>query len=112
VSDESGSASIYVLAAMAALTVVALPVGLVSVGLAAHRDAVRAADLSALGGANTSLDDVVVACATAARVAHANGAVLHRCSLSRGVLSVEVGVTTSLPLLPRITATARAGLRR
>jgi len=110
-SDESGSASIYVLAAMALLIAVALPVAVVSAGFAAHRTAVRAADLAALGGANTSLHDASAACAAAARVAHVNGAELWECSLSSGSLRVTVTVSTALPLLPRVNAIARAGLR-
>ncbi len=111
-SDESGSATIYVLGAMTFLMVVALPVVVLGAGFAVHGDAVRAAQLAALGGANASLSDAGEACATAARVASANGADLHRCSLLSGSLRVEVTVSTSLPLLPRIGAVARAGLRR
>lgn len=111
-SDELGSASIYVLGAMALLIVVALPVVVVSAGFAAHRDAVRAADLAALGGATTSLYDASAACAAAARVAHANGAELHECSLFSGSLRVTVTVSTPLPLIPQVSAIARAGLRR
>ena len=109
--SESGSVSIYVMGAAALLVVVALPVVVVALGLAAQRDAVRAADLAVLGGGQQSLSDTAVACATAAAVAHANDAQLRRCSITSGVLTVEVVVRTSLPLLSHVSATSRAGRR-
>lgn len=111
-SRESGSASVYVMAAVALLTVIALPVLVVGLGLVAHRNAVRAADLAVLGGAQQSLSNSTVACATAAEVAKANGAEVQRCSLSSGALTVRVVVSTSLPLLSSVRATSRAGLSR
>ncbi len=111
-TGESGSASIYAMAAVALLTAIALPVVVVGLGLLAHHNAVRAADLAVLGGAQQSLSDVTVACTTAAEVAEANGAQLRRCSLSSGALTVQVVVTTSLPLLSSVSATSRAGLSR
>ena len=109
--SEAGSASIYVMAAAALLTALALPVVVVGLGLVAHRNAVRAADLAVLGGAQQSLSDITVACATAAEVAAANGAELRGCSLTSGALTVRVVVTTSLPLLSSVSAMSRAGLR-
>lgn len=111
-NNESGSVSIYVLAAAALIVAISLPMVVVGLGLAAHRSAVRAADLAALGGAQRSLTNVEVACSAAARVAGANGAELQRCSLTPKGLTVQVVRATSLPLVPRVSATARAGLRR
>ena len=111
-SDQSGSASIYALAAATLIVATSLPVVVAGLGLAAHRSAVRAADLAALGGAQQSLSNAPAACATAARVARANGAYLQRCSLTSDGLTVEVALTTSLPLVPPVSATSRAGLLR
>ncbi|MEO8106436.1 MAG: Rv3654c family TadE-like protein [Actinomycetes bacterium] len=107
--SESGSASIYVMAAAALLIVIALPVVVVALGLVAQRHAVRAADFAVLGGAQQSLSDTSVACATAAEVARVNNAELRRCSMASGVLTIEVVVGTSLPFLSQVSATSRAG---
>jgi secretion/DNA translocation related TadE-like protein len=109
--DQSGSATIYAVGAVALLAAVSVPVGVVADGFAMHRRAVLAADLAALGGAQASLHDQTVACSTAASVASANGARLQSCALSRRGLSVQVTVATSLALLPEVSATSRAGVR-
>jgi secretion/DNA translocation related TadE-like protein len=109
-SKDAGSASVLVIAAGALLSVVAVAVGVVATGLAAHRQAVRAADLAALAGAQHSLTDQAVACQVARDVALANGARLDSCLLQSDALRVGVTVST-LALLPRIEATARAGVR-
>jgi secretion/DNA translocation related TadE-like protein len=108
---ESGSATVYAMAAMALLAAVSLPVAAVANGFAVHRRAVLAADLAALGGAQASLEYQSVACAAAAKVAAANGARLQACTLSAKALSVEVAMATSLALLPEVSATSRAGVR-
>ena len=72
----------------------------------------RAADLAALGGAQQSLSETVVACSTAAQVAEVNGGEVRMCSLTSGELTVRVAVSTSLPFLPVVSATSRAGLSR
>lgn len=110
-SYDSGSASVYVIGAAALVTTLALPVAGLAVGFAAERDAVRAADLAALGGAQASLREEGLACATAARVALANGGRLRHCALVAGALEVEVTVRTSLALLPEMSAESRAGVR-
>lgn len=107
---ERGSASVLVLAAAASVLVASVPVVLVASLLAGHRQAVRAADLAALAGAQHSLTDVSVACAWARRVASANGADLTRCDLADAELLVEVAVPTGIVLIPNPAATARAGL--
>lgn len=107
---ERGSASVLVLAAAALVLVASVPVVLVASLLASHRQAVRAADLAALAGAQHSLTDVSVACAWARRVASANGAGLSRCALADASLIVEVAVPTGIDLAPDARATARAGV--
>ncbi|MCZ3389193.1 MAG: hypothetical protein LH645_08750 [Actinomycetia bacterium] len=109
--DESGSATVYVLGAVALLAAVSFPVAVVANGFAVHRRAVLVADLAALGGAQASLQEQSVACLTAAQVAAANGANLQSCVLSGGALSVEVAIATSYALLPEVSAISRAGIR-
>jgi secretion/DNA translocation related TadE-like protein len=84
---------------------------LVASGLTLHRQAVRAADLGALAGAQRALVDRSVACRAAQVVVEANGGVLASCVLERSDMHVVVEVPTSLPMLPDIRATARAGPR-
>jgi secretion/DNA translocation related TadE-like protein len=109
--DESGSATVYVISAVALLAAVSLPVAVVANGFAVHRRVVLAADLSALGGAQASLHDQSVACRVASQVAVLNGASLQSCTLSGSALTVEVKIATSLSFLPEVSATARAGVR-
>lgn len=108
---DTGSATVYTLGAVLLLTFLSVPVAVVASGFAAHRQAVLAADLAALGGAQESLDDEQVACSAAARVAAKNEGRLQSCSLDGGSLRVEVAVSTSLALLPEVIATSRAGIR-
>ncbi|SEC20713.1 helicase/secretion neighborhood TadE-like protein [Nocardioides exalbidus] len=83
--------------------------GLAAAGglVAAQRRAQAAADLAALAGAG-STDD---ACASAARVASANHALLESCTVAGDDVTVEVSVAG--PDVPwrvvRVTAEARAG---
>lgn len=109
-SRDSGAASVLVLCAAAMVLAISVPVVLVASVLASHRQAVRAADLAALAGAQHSLVDQGVACGWAARVAMANGARLMRCSLQQGSLVVVVTGAAPLPAVPPVTATARAGM--
>ena len=109
--QEGGSASVYALGAALLLAFLSVPVAAVAIGFAAHRKAVLAADLAALGGARVSLVDETLACTTAARLADANGARLQSCKLSGAALRIEVSVMTSLLLLPEARATSRAGVR-
>ena len=108
--NERGSASVLVVAVGALLGVIALAVGMVATGMAAHRQAVRAADLAALAGAQRSLTSQSEACGVASEVAEANGAELARCVLSGATVHVHVRVAT-VELLPVIGASARAGVR-
>ena len=108
--NDRGSASVLVVAVGALLGVVALAVGVVATGMAAHRQAVRAADLAALAGAQRSLTSQVAACSVASEVAEANGAELESCLVNRATVHVQVRVPT-VELLPVIGASARAGVR-
>lgn len=108
--SERGSASLLVIAAGGLLGVVALAVGVVATGMAAHRQAVRAADLAALAGAQRSLTSQTAACSVASEVAEANGAELEGCVLDGPAVRVHVRVPT-VDVLPAIRATARAGVR-
>ncbi len=109
--DDGGSASVLVLGAAALMLTVSVPVVLTASLLSAHRQAVRAADLAALAGAQHSLQDAGTACAWAERVAEANGGRLRGCALAKGVLEVEVVVRSSIELLPETSARSRAGQR-
>jgi secretion/DNA translocation related TadE-like protein len=109
VSGDDGAASIYVLTTAMLLAAVSVPVAVVATGLAAHREAVKAADLAVLAGAQRSLYDADAACATAVRVAAANGGRLARCDLRNGSLVVEVRVPLQWSFLPEVSASARAG---
>lgn len=111
-TDDHGSASVLVLGVSALLLALSVPVVLVASLLTAHRQAVRAADLAALAGAQHSLSDVDIACAWARRVASANGASLTRCALARSSVLVEVTVPTGFSLVPEPSASARAGAPR
>ena len=108
--NERGSASVLVLAAGALLGVISLAVGVLATGMTAHRQAVKAADLAALAGAQRSLTSQTAACAVASEVAEANGAELENCALTEATVQVHVRVPT-IELLPVIGASARAGVR-
>lgn len=110
--DDGGSASVLVLAAAALTLALSVPVVITASLLTTHRQAVRAADLAALAGAQHSLQDAGAACARAGWVASANGAVMSRCSLDAGALTVEVEVATGIVIASQVTASARAGLGR
>lgn len=106
---DRGSASILVMAAALAIVVLSVPVVLVASLLASHRQAVRAADLAAIAGAQQSLVDASDACGWAQRLAVENGARLLECRRGQGALLVVVARPSTVPLLPDVTATARAG---
>jgi secretion/DNA translocation related TadE-like protein len=109
VNDDAGSATVLVVGAGALLSVLAVAVGVVATGLAAHRQVVRAADLAALAGAQRSLTDVDEACHTAGVVAVANGSVLDDCRLDGRALQVTVTMPAT-GWLPVMAATSKAGL--
>jgi secretion/DNA translocation related TadE-like protein len=108
---DAGSASVYVLVAMVFVGLLAAAVALVSSGLALHRQAVRAADLAALAGAQRALVRPAEACDAARTVAEANGGVLTTCDVEPPDVRVVVEVQTEVPWLPPIQAGAAAGPR-
>ena len=108
-SGEDGAASIYVLMSVMILTAVSVAVTAVATGQAAHRMAVKAADLSALAGAQRSLVDLDAACTAAEQIADANGARMSECGFRDGSLMVEVRVPLRWSFLPEVGASARAG---
>ncbi|MCR2051335.1 flp pilus-assembly TadE/G-like family protein [Actinomyces bowdenii] len=111
-TDERGSGTVMALAVIA----VVLSLGLGATGLiqaqGASGRARSAADLAALAGA-TALSSVISPgdpCATAGRVAQANGARLTSCRISGEDVSVDVVVPVSvLGLARQAGASARAG---
>lgn len=110
--DEAGAGTVMALAIIA----VALSLGLGAIGLiqaqGASGRARSAADLAALAGA-TALSSVLAPgdpCATAERVARANGARLTSCRISGEDVSVDVVVPVRiLGLARQAGASARAG---
>jgi secretion/DNA translocation related TadE-like protein len=112
-SDESGAATVLVVAMAGVLMFVM--VGLAAVGglVTAQRRAQAAADLAALAGASplASVRGSADACAAAARVAGSNAAALDACSPDGR--TVRVAVSVDGPDVPwrevRVSAEARAG---
>lgn len=104
---DQGSVSILVLAAAVALVLVTPFAGLASWAVATRHQLDAAADLAALAGAyDIAAPDP---CASAARVADANGAQLVRCDVVDEVVTVTVEPTRPRTGMPwRVAATARA----
>ena len=114
---EQGSASIWVLACAALLFLVALTIVIrTSATLARHR-AETAADAAALAAAG-QIGVSESPCATATRIAGANGAVLRSCQLTlaanarSGQVAVVVGIDVNLPFVGHSVAMARARAQR
>ena len=92
---DTGSATLWVVVAMA--VVVAVAAGCVAVGtvvVARHRADI-AADAAALAAAGAVLDGQAAACTAAAAIARLDGALLTRCGLDGAGAQVEVRL--SLP---------------
>ena len=113
---ERGSASLWVVAAIALVLLVAgIAIARTQAVLARHR-AETAADLSALAGA-VGIGTVSDPCALAGRIASSNGARVLTCSARlspdgrSGTVAVAVSYLSHIPLLGerRVTASARAG---
>ena len=89
--DQSGSATLLVVAMAGLLVLLGAALAVVTALVAAHRAAQSAADLAALAGAR----GVAIGgdgCAVATEVAAANDARLTGCSVSGRVVDVEVEV--------------------
>ncbi len=100
---ETGSATVWVILAMALLAAVTAGALLLADVAAARQRAAAAADLAALAGAMAA-ERGADPCAAATRVAAADGAHLPGCSVAAGI----VLVTASVPLPPAVAALGRA----
>lgn len=115
---QAGAATVFGLALIALLTLVAAGSGVAVGALAGHRRAEAAADLAAVAGAS-AVQAGRDGCAAAGGTARANGARLAGCSIEGDdvVVSVEVGWAALQRLLgsvalPTLGARARAGPAR
>jgi secretion/DNA translocation related TadE-like protein len=108
--DESGSATLLVLAMAGVLMLVGAAVAVVVAMVAAHRAAQSAADLSALAGAR-GVAQGRDGCARAAQVAAANRAHVIDCAVTGSVvdLRVEVAGPHWLGQVADLAARSRAG---
>ncbi|QZY29382.1 Rv3654c family TadE-like protein [Nocardioides coralli] len=88
---ERGSASLLVVACLSLLLLVTAALGVAGAMVRAHRTAQAAADLAALGGAAAGQRGGD-ACATAERLADANGARMTACRLAGPDVVVQVAV--------------------
>jgi secretion/DNA translocation related TadE-like protein len=90
--DDQGSATIWMVAAIAIVAMITgtmLSVGVVMVDR--HR-AAAAADEAALAVAAASIQGPPAACASGNRIAHLDGAALDRCDLADAIATVEARV--------------------
>lgn len=99
---DRGSATVVSLGLVAVLLAVFAAVLLMDQAVTTRHRAGAAADLAALAAADHALDGERTACALAARVASAQGAVLRTCSLTGEVSDVTASVG-------RARARSRAG---
>ncbi|MFL5912181.1 MAG: Rv3654c family TadE-like protein [Gaiellaceae bacterium] len=106
---DRGSGTVWMLALIGltwSVAVMAMTVG--GVRAARHR-AYAAADLAALAAASHTADGRQRACGVAARIAHASGGRLRRCTFHGRVSDVVVtSDVRTLPALGHLTATAHA----
>jgi secretion/DNA translocation related TadE-like protein len=108
-SDERGSATVWVIALSGVLALVAAAVVLVGAATAARHRAGAAADLAALAAATRAVLGEPDACDLAAHVARANAAALVSCSVDdSAVVEVRVDVPVRLGGLGVHVASARA----
>lgn len=89
--DESGSATLPVLAMAGVLVLLGAALAVVTALVAAHRAAESAADLAALAGAR-GVASGTDGCLAAARAAAANGARVTTCVVAGRVVDLEVEV--------------------
>ena len=110
-SSERGSATVWVLALSGLLAFLGAAVVLAGAAAVARHRATAAADLAALSGAGHAVLGEPDACAAAAEVATANGAVLTGCSVAAGaVVEVRVRVAVRVgPISGAAVERARAG---
>lgn len=108
---ESGSATIWVLAAGGLVLAAGLLAAVLGMAVLTRHRVEAAADLAALAAADAAVFGPGVACGDARRVAAAGAGTLTTCTLSNGVADVVVvqrgpGV---LARLPAVSARSRAG---
>jgi secretion/DNA translocation related TadE-like protein len=105
---SAGSATIWMVAAIA-VVVAALSIGLALGGVAtAERQAAGAADAAALAGAAATVAGSATACQRAADLAELNAARLTGCVVSGAIVTVSVAVTLPAMLAKFGAATGRA----
>lgn len=105
---DQGSASVLMLAVVAALAVVALAVAMLAGTSAARTRAQAAADLAALSAGTAAMFAAAVPCEIADETARRNGAVLVSCA-DEGAGVFVVSVRVPAPAGRVAGATARAG---
>ena len=71
--------------------------------------AVAAADLAALSAATVLWESSADPCGTAQTVARSHKGNLESCKVDGDIVAVGVSVRTAVPLIPRVTSSARAG---
>jgi secretion/DNA translocation related TadE-like protein len=109
VRRERGSATVWTVAVMAVLFMLAVTVMLAGTARVARHRAQAAADLGALAAARLAFTEPGRGCAEAASLAAANGARLLRCSTGAdGIVDVQVSVGFSLPVVGDREAAAKA----
>ena len=108
--DESGVATIWAVWSIVAVLGIGAAAGVVAAATARQHRLDAAADLSAVSAAG-DLARGESACATAARVASANGAVLSTCTVDGTDVVVAVTDRIQLPLgiVETLVSRARAG---
>jgi len=109
-SGERGSATVWVVALAGLLAALGAAGVLVGAAVAGRHRATSAADLAALAGASRAVLGDPSACAVAARIAAANGALLASCAQLAGA-EVQVEVRVPVPLGPLGSGEARARAR-
>jgi secretion/DNA translocation related TadE-like protein len=108
-AGERGSATVWVVALAGVLAAVGAATVLVGAAVVARHRAATAADLAALAAAGRAVVADADPCASAARVAGENGAVLRGCSVDdRAVAEVVVAIEVDLGPLGRRAAIGRA----
>src|SRR5437868_5739922 len=105
---DRGSATIWGVALMGLVFMAGMSFAFVGAAEVARHRAQSAADLSVLVAARWAFADPLGACARAAELAKANGAVLVGCAITGPGAEVEASVNFTLPGLGARSAHARA----
>jgi secretion/DNA translocation related TadE-like protein len=105
VSEDRGSATVWVAMATTVLCAVFAIILAMGQAVVARHRAGAAADLAALAAADSALRGTAEACATAGRVADAQGAQLVRCSVT-GEIADVTAMARFGPYAPAVRARA------